>query len=163
MTHRTLAGFIVALVAIVGHSPVLFTDRGLKPAAQRAATAVSLLSVSPGTPSGDADWCIGAERAMLTAHVVGLASMSEVTTGTIEWQVCEGRLDGFPKEDCGGHGFVQWRGAVISDLSSDSTPSIGSQPRVPVLGFRLRYRPAPGSGFLGATSEPFNLDTTCSP
>jgi hypothetical protein len=33
---------------------------------------------------------------------------------------------------------------------------------VPVLGFRLLYRPAPGSGLKRATSESFNLDMTCS-
>jgi hypothetical protein len=153
MSHRTLAGLIIALLASSGQSE-----------AQPAAVEVSLVSVSPGTPSGDGDWCIGAERVMLTAHVVDLASQSEVTEGTIVWQVCQSPLlGGLPKEDCDGHGPARWAGAVISDLSFDSTPSIGTSPLVPVLGFRLQYRPAPGSGFKRATSESFNLDKTCSP
>ena len=108
------------------------------------------MSVSPGTPSGDGDWCIGAERVTLTAHVVDLASQSEVTEGTIVWQVCESRatLEGLPKEDCDdGHGPARWVGQVISDLTSDSTPSLSTGPNVQILGFRLQYRPAPGSGF----------------
>ena len=161
MSHRTLAGLIVALVASSGQSP-----SDLSMAAQLAAVEVSLMSVSPGTPSGDGDWCIGAaEEVMLTAHVVGLASQSEVTEGTIEWQVCESRatLEGLPKEDCDdGHGPARWVGAVISDLSFDSTPSLSTFEDLPVLGWRLQYRPASGSGFKRATSESFNLDRTCS-
>jgi hypothetical protein len=129
--------------------------------AQPAAAEVSLVSVSPGTPSGDGDWCIGAERVTLTAHVVN-ASQIEVTDGTIVWQVCSGPQGGLPKETCDGHGPGRWSGAVLSDLSFDSTPSIGTNPTVPVLGFRLLYRPAPGSGLKRATSESFNLDMTCS-
>ena len=192
MSHRTL--LIVALVASLGPSPVQFsaiaeraasptvlasqpvpamyelassTESDLTTAAQPAATEVSLVSVSPGTPSGDGDWCIGAERVMLTAHAVDVASQSELTTGTIEWQICESRatLEGFPKEACDDeHGPTRWVGAVITDLSADDpTPSIGTEPLVPVLGFRLQYRPAPGSGFKRATSESFNLDMTCLP
>jgi hypothetical protein len=131
--------------------------------AQPAAVEVSLVSVSPGTHSGDGDWCIGAERVTLTAHVVD-TSQNEVTEGTIVWQVCEGpHFEGFPKEACDGHGPARWSGVILSDLSFDSTPSISTDPLVPVLGFRLLYRPAPGSGFRRATSESFNLDKTCSP
>ena len=162
MFHRTLAGMIVALVASSGQSP-----SDLSTAAQPAAVEVSLVSVSPGTRSGD-DWCVGAaEEVILTAHVVDPASQTEVTEGTIEWQVCESRatLDGLPKEDCDdGHGPEHWVGAVISDdLSFDATPSLDTHQTVPVLGFRLQYRPAPASGFKRSTSESFNLDKTCSP
>jgi hypothetical protein len=98
------------------------------------------------------------------AHVIDLASQSELTEGTIVWQVCEGPdFSGFPKEECDEPGPVRWKGAVQSDLSFDSTPSIGTSPVPPVLGFRLQFRPAPGSHFKRATSVPFNLDTTCSP
>jgi hypothetical protein len=155
MFHRTFIGLIVALVASSVLSPA---------AAQPAAVELSLLSVTPGTPSGDNEWCIGAARAMLTAHVVDAASQSEVTEGTIVWQVCQGPdLGGLPKEDCEVPGAPRWVGAVLSDLSFDSTPSIGTAPNVPVLGFRLQFRPAPGGGFQRATSVSFNLDTTCLP
>ena len=130
--------------------------------AQPAAVAVSVVSVSPGSPSGDGDWCIGADPVTLTAHVMD-TSQHEVTEGTILWQVCGDSRGGLPKEACDGHGPARWSGVIVSDLSSDSTPSIGSNPPVPVLGFRLLYRPAQGSGFKRATSEPFNLDMTCSP
>jgi hypothetical protein len=158
MSHRTLAGLIVALVASSGQSP-----SDLSTAAQPAAVAVSLLSVSPATPSGD-DWCVdAAAEVTLTAHVVDLASQSEVAEGTIEWQTCTSpTLEGLPKEDCDGHGPARWAGAVISDLSVDSTPSLHTRFVVPVLGFRLQFRPAPGSGFKRATSASFNLDRTCS-
>ena len=124
------------------------------------------MSVVPGTPSGDGDWCIGADEVTLTAHVLD-PSQNEVTEGTILWQVCEGPRGGLPKEACDGHGPDghapgRWSGVIISDLSSDSTPSIGTNPTVPVLGFRLLYRPAQGSGFKRTTSESFNLDMTCS-
>jgi hypothetical protein len=130
--------------------------------AKPAAAEVSLVSAFPGTPSGDGDWCIGAERVTLTAHVVN-TSQSEVTEGTIVWQECDGPQGGLPKEACDGRGPGRWSGVILSDLSSDSTPSIGTSPRVPVLGFRLLYRPAPGSGLKRATSESFNLDQTCTP
>ena len=171
MKSSVLTGLIVVLAASSGQSPSNAIAGGVASprvmaAAQLAAVDVSLVSVSPGTPSGGGDWCIDAvERVMLTAHVVDLATQREVTTGTVVWQVCQGgrSLEGFPKEACDAHGAARWGGAVISDLSFDSTPSIGSSPLVPVLGFRLQYRPAPGSGFKRATSEPFNLDKTCSP
>ena len=57
--------------------------------AQAAAVEVSLVSVVPGTPSGDGDWCIGAERVTITAHVVD-TSQNEVTEGTLVWQTCHG-------------------------------------------------------------------------
>ena len=119
------------------------------------------MSVGSGTPSGDGDWCIGDDPVTLTAHVLD-PSQNEVTEGTILWQVCEGPREGMPKEACDGHGPARWSGVIISDLSFDSTPSIEPRPRVPVLGFRLQFRPAQGSGFKRVTSEPFNLDTTCS-
>jgi hypothetical protein len=126
-----------------------------------AAVEVSLVSVVPGTPSGVGDWCIGDERVKLTAHVVD-TSQNEMTEGTLEWQLCKGPHGGLPKEACDGQGGARWSGVIVSDLSFDSTPSIGTSPIPPVLGFRLLYSPAQGSGFKRATSEPFNLDTTCS-
>ena len=121
--------------------------------AQAAAAQVSLVSVVPGSPSGDGDWCIGAERITLTGHVVD-AAQNEVTNGTIVWEVCESQRGGLPREACDERGGGRWRGNVISDLSFDSTPSIGTSPRVPVLGFRLQYRPAPGSAFTRAFRAP---------
>jgi hypothetical protein len=128
--------------------------------AQPAAVQVSV-SVSPGTLSSDGDWCTGGLEATLTAHVV--ASQSEVTEGTIVWQACSGgRQGGLPKEACDGHGGARWRDQMFSTLSpTDPTPSIHGGP-LPLLGWRLLYRPAPGSGLKRATSEPFNIDKTCS-
>lgn len=157
MCRRAFAGLVVALST----SSVLF----LAGAAQPGTVAVSLLSVVPGAPSGDDGWCVGTERVMLTAHAVDVASQTELTDGTIVWQVC-GSLSrgGFPKEVCDTDGgSARWRGAVLSELSFDSSPSIGTSPTVPVLGFRMQYRPASGSGLKSATSASFNLDTTCSP
>jgi hypothetical protein len=129
--------------------------------AQPAPAEVSLVSVFPGTPSGDGDWCIGAERVTLTAHVLN-TSQVDVTEGTIVWQECDGPQGGLPKEACDGRGPGRWSGVALSDLSIDSTPSIGASPTVAVLGFRLLFRPAQGSGLKRATSESFNLDMTCS-
>ena len=129
--------------------------------AQPAAVDVSLVSVVPGTPSGDGDWCIGAERVTLTAHVVD-ASQNEVTEGTIVWQTCSGSHGGLPKEACDGHGPGRWIVDVSTNLSFDSTPSISTSPTGPVLGFRLLYSPAQGSRLKRATIESFNLDRTCS-
>ena len=157
MFPRTLAGLIVALVASSAQSQV-------QPAAQPAGVQVILMSVVPGTPSGGGDWCIGTDRVMLTAVVLDPSTQNEVTTGTLVWQVCESASgQGFPKETCAGHGPARWRGAVQSDLAFDSTPSIGTEPIPPVEGFRLQFRPAPGSGLARATSAPFSLDTTCAP
>ena len=133
----------------------------VKPPAQAAAVEVSLVSVVPGTPSGDGDWCIGAERVTTTANVVD-TSQNEVTQGTLVWQTCHGPRGGLPKEACDGPGSGRWTDEILSDLSLDSTPSIEPKPQVPVLGFRLQFRPPQGSGFKRVTSEPFNLDTTCS-
>ena len=156
MSQRAFSSLVLAL----GASSVLL----LAGAAQPGAVAVSLLSVVPGTPSGDGAWCVGTERVMLTAGAVDVASQSELTEGTIVWQVCESPRGGFPKEACDtGVGSARWRGVVLSDLSFDSSPSIGTSPIVPVLGFRMQYRPASGSGLKSATSASFNLDTTCSP
>ena len=128
--------------------------------AQPAAVEVSV-SVSPGTLSSDGDWCTAGQEATITAHVV--ASQSEVTEGTIVWQVCSGgRQGGLPKEACDGQGGARWSDQFVSPLSHDPTPSIYSGP-VPVLGWRLLYRPASGSGLKRATGEPFNIDKTCSP
>jgi hypothetical protein len=133
----------------------------VKPPAQAAAVEVSLVSVVPGTPSGDGDWCIGAERVTTTAHVLD-TSQNEVTQGRLVWQTCHGSRGGLPKEACDGPGSGRWVGDMRSDLSLGSTPSIEPKPQVPVLGFRLQFEPVPGSGFKKTTSEPFNLDTTCS-
>jgi len=134
----------------------------VKPPAQAAAVEVSLVSVVPGTPSGDGDWCIGAERVTTTAHVVD-TSQHEVTQGTLVWQTCHGPRGGLPKEACDGHGGARWRDQMFSTLSpADPTPSIYGGP-LPLLGWRLLYRPASGSGLKRATSEPFNIDKTCSP
>jgi len=162
---RTLASLIAALVAMSALSQVKASESDLSTAARRASVQVSLMSVVPGTPSGGGDWCIGTERVMLTAIVIDPSTQSEVTAGTIVWQVCEGgsQINGFPKEDCAVPGPARWRGAVSSDLAFDSTPSIGTEPIPPVLGFRLQFRPAAGSGLARATSAPFNLDTTCTP
>ena len=162
---RTLAGLIAALVAISALSQVEASESDPSTAARRADVQVSLMSVVPGTPSGGGDWCIGTDRVMLTAIVVDPSTQSEVSAGTIVWQVCEGgsQLTGFPKEDCAATGPARWRGAALSDLAFDSTPSIGTEPLVPVLGFRLQFRPAQGSGLARTPSAPFNLDTTCSP
>ena len=122
---------------------------------------VSLVSVIPGTSSGDGDWCIGEELATLTAHVVNTSSQSEVTEGTLAWQTCGGPHGGLPKEACEGPGPGRWSVSQYKDLSEDSTPSITTNPTAPVLGFRLLYRPAQGSGLRRDTSEPFNIDTTC--
>lgn len=155
MSYRAFASLIVAVVASSSLSVA---------AAQPALVDVSLFSVVPGTPSGGDVWCIGDEPVVLTALVIDVESESEVTEGTIEWQVCQGPdLAGLPKEDCEAPGPARWAGAVLSDLSFDSTPSIGTTPIPPVLGFRLQFRPAPGGHFKRATSAPFNLDTTCSP
>ena len=118
------------------------------------------MSVVPGTPSGDGDWCIGAERVTTTAHVVD-TSQNEVTQGMLVWQTCHGPRGGLPKEACDGRGSGRWADEQMSHLSLDSTPSIQPKPRVPVLGFRLQYQPVQGSGIKRTTSEPFNLDTTC--
>ena len=130
--------------------------------AQPATVEVSLVSVVPGTPSGDGDWCIGAERVTTTAHVLD-TSQNEVTQGRLVWQTCHGSRGGLPKEACDGPGSGRWVGDMRSDLSLGSTPSIEPKPQVPVLGFRLQFEPVQGSGFKRTTSEPFNLDTTCSP
>lgn len=160
---RTLAGLIAALVAIPALSQVKASESDPSTAARRAGVQVSLMSVVPGAPSGGGDWCIGTDRVMLTAIVVNPSTQSEVTEGTIVWQVCDAQFNGLPKEDCAAKGPARWRGAVVSDLAFDSTPSIGTEPLAPVLGFRLQFRPAQGSGLASATSAPFNLDTTCSP
>ena len=160
MSHRALVGLIVALVASCVLSPA---------AAQSAAVEVSLVSVIPGTPTGDGDWCVGGlgsrpDPVALTAHVVHLASQSEVTEGTLEWQVCESPRGGFPKEVCDtGGGPARWKAAVLSFLDFDSMPTLVTRFKLPVLGFRMQYRPVPGSVFKTATSASFNLDRTCSP
>jgi len=129
--------------------------------ARAASVEVSLVSVVPGTSSGDGDWCIGDERATLTAHVVNTSSQTEVTEGTVVWQTCHGPQGGLPKEACEGPGPGRWSAAILSDLSLDSTPSISTDPTAPVLGFQLLYRPAAGSGLRRDTSESFNIDATC--
>jgi hypothetical protein len=123
------------------------------------------VSVSPGTPAGVSDWCVGVgDQVVVTAHVV--AAQAEVTEGTVTWQLCQSRGGlpaALPKEECQRSGSGRWAPAVTSDLSFDSTPSLVTGFTVPTLGFRLQYSPGPRSGLKRATSEPFNLDRTCSP
>jgi hypothetical protein len=158
MSHRTLASLIVALAASSVLSPA---------AAQPAPVEVILLSVTPGTPSGDGDWCVGAEEVTLTAHVVDVASQSEVTEGQLWWQFCVtptlGTLVGVPKEDCDATGPPRWISASGDDLSVVNPSSFTHTPGVSVLGVRVQFRPAPGGEFQRTTSVPFNLDTTCGP
>jgi len=131
-------------------------------AAIAANVEVSLLSVTPGTPSGDGDWCIGTGRVTLTAHVVDLSTSAEISKGKIIWQFCANTaLGGLPKEECALGGMGRWTGEVLSDLARDATPSIQPNPRVPIIGVRLQFRPAPGSTFKRDLSPPFNLDRTC--
>ena len=153
MSHRAVIGVVVALV--VGGS-------GVSMQAQSTAAVVSLISVVPGTAVVDGDWCVGADpQIVLTAHVV--ASQREVTAGKVVWQTCDdpSSLQGLPKEECQKGGSGRWKGVVISDLSFDSTPSLATSFRLPILGFRLQYSPGPRSGLKTATSAPFNLDRTC--
>ncbi len=84
----------------------------VRPQAPAAAVEVSLVSVVPGTPSGDGNWCIGEERVTLTGHVVD-TSQNEVTEGTIVWQTCHGPHGGLPKEACEGQGGARWNGVVL--------------------------------------------------
>jgi hypothetical protein len=155
MSHRVVAGLIVALV----------TGSGQPTEAQPAPVEVSLVSVSPGTPAGVSDWCVGVgDQVVVTAHVV--AAQAEVTAGTVTWQVCENRggvPGALPKEECQRGGSGRWVPAIISDLSFDSTPSLATNFQIPTIGFRLQFSPGSRSGLKRATSEPFNLDRTCSP
>ena len=177
MTIRTATLSVALIFTICGcsssspTSPSTPTATSLTPPGSSATTGsarapsagvqVSLVNVVPGTPSGDGDWCIGAERVTLTAHVVD-TSQNEVTEGRLVWQTCHGSRGGLPKEACDGSGPGRWNAEQWIHLAIDSTPSIQPRPRVPVLGFRLQYQPAKGSGFKATTSESFNLDTTCS-
>ena len=115
MTHRTLAG-LIALLAISPLSQAQTSESDLSAAARPADVQVSLMSVVPGTPSGGGDWCIGTARVMLTAIVVNPATQSEVTEGTIVWQVCESvsQLDWVPEGGLRREGGpVRWRGAAL--------------------------------------------------
>ena len=164
MTHRTLAG-LIALLAISPLSQVQAGGSDLSTAARPADVQVSLLSVVPGTPTGDGDFCIGTGRVMLTAVAFDPSTQIELTQGMIVFELCVSQSSGgFPKEDCARKGGAeQWRAIALWDLALDSTPTLGTQPQVPVLGWRLQFRPAKGSGYARATSAPFNLDTTCGP
>jgi hypothetical protein len=157
MFHRTFSGLIVALVASSVLSPA---------AAQPAPVEVILLSVTPGTPSGD-DWCVGNAEVTLTAHVVDVATQTEVTEGQLWLQFCVtptlGTLVGSPKEDCDATGSPRWISASGHDLSVVNPPSFTHTTGVSVLGVRFQFRPAPGGEFQRTTSVPFNLDTTCGP
>ena len=141
----------------------VFASTILLPTVVLAADAeVSLLSASPATPSGDGDWCIETGRVTLTAHVVDLSTNAEISTGKIVWQFCANvALGGLPKEECTQGGLGRWTGEVISFLTRDATPSIQPNPRVPILGARLQFRPAAGSPYKRDLSPPFNLDRTC--
>ena len=151
MSHRAAVGVILALVAGSGQSMQ----------AQPAAVAVNLLSVVPGTPAGVNDWCVGDQPVVLTAQVV--ASGVEVTQGTVAWQVCESHSGGLPKEGCQRGGSGRWKTSQFSELWFDSTPSLETPFRLPILGFRLQFSPVARSGLKRAIGEPFNLDRTCSP
>lgn len=153
MSRRTLALVIVALAAAA--APLLAV-------AQPAQTDVIIESVVPGTLTGNNEWCIGTGPVVITAHVVDLASQSQLTQGTVTWQFCARSFVGVPKEDCDGRGAARWLNASVSNLSADSTPSFAHDPVVPVLGVRILFRPARGDGFKRA-SVSLNLNTTCSP
>jgi hypothetical protein len=153
MLHRTLRRLLITGFA----SSILF------PTAVLAADAeVSLLSATPAAPSGDGDWCIGTSRVTLTAHAVDLSTSAEISKGRIVWQFCANvALGGLPKEECTQGGLGRWTGEVISILAHDATPSIQPNPRVPIIGVRLQFRPAAGSPYKRDLSPPFNLDRTC--
>ncbi len=154
MLNRSLERILIAGVAssVLWPAPVLAAD-----------VEVKLLSVVPGTRSGDGDWCIGTTGAVtLTAHAIDLSTSSRIAEGEIVWQFCaNSALGGLPKEECRRGGMGRWMGEVRSFLNHDSTPSIQPNPRVPILGVRLKYRPAAGSGLKTDLSPPFNLDRTC--
>jgi len=158
MSHRTLASLIVALVASSVLSPA---------AAQPAAVEVIIDSVTPGTPSGDGDWCIGDAEVELIAHVVDVASQSVVTEGQLWMQFCVARtlgaLNGFAKEDCEATGPPRWLSISGHDLAAVNPADFTHNPGVLALGVRFQFRPASGGEFQRATSVPFNLDTTCGP
>jgi hypothetical protein len=157
MSHRTVAGLIIALVASSGWS--------LAAAAPPAPVVVNLVSVIPGTPSGDDAWCVGDGQVTFTPRVVDLETQSPVTEGMVWWQLCSTSADVFPMEDCDAPGASRWQSQGGHDLSAVSPPSFSFVPSVvgAVLGVRFQYRPAPGGAFKRATSASFNLDTTCSP
>ena len=120
------------------------------------------MDVTPGTPSGDGDWCVGAEQVTLRAHAVDAATQTEITEGMIWWQFCVSpNLGAFPKEDCDATGPPRWRAELGDDLSVRNPSSITFTPNVPVMGLRVQYRPTPGGK--RTTSVSFNLDTTCGP
>ncbi len=156
MSHRAVIGVLVALVLGSGQS------MQAQSAPVAAAVAVELVSVVPGTAVVDGDWCVGDvttnPEIVLSARVVG--SEGQVTDGKVVWQTCGNHLGGLPKKECQKGGSGRWKVAVISDLSFDSTPSIGTSFRLPILGFRLQYSPE-RRGLKQATSAPFNLDRTC--
>ena len=154
MPHRHLGRILVAGVANAVVFPAV---------AQLAPVEVSLLSVSPGTASGDGDWCIPTTGAVtLTAHAVDLSTSAEIAEGEIEWQFCVNRaLGGLPKEECARGGMGRWVGGVSSFLNLDSTPSIDPNPSVAIAGVRLKFRPAPGDHLKRDLSPSFNLDRTC--
>ena len=155
MFQRTLTGPIVILVA----SSVL-----PQAAAQPAPVAVSLVSVTPATPSGDDDWCIGSATVSLAASVIDLSTQSEVAEGILVWQFCANpALGGLPKEECEATPRKgRWIGDILDDLAEESPATLNNvNPAVPVLGVRLLFRPAPGGEFKRTLSAPSNLDRTC--
>ena len=154
MPYRTLASLIVALAA----SSVLSSA-----AAQPAPVEIVLDGVTPGSPSGDGDWCVGAAQITVTAHVVDIASQSEVEEGVLFLMFCTiPNLGAFPKEDCDVPGPARYGDGLGEDLAMRPL-SITFTPNLPVMGVRLQYRPARGGHFRRATSVAFNIDTTCSP
>ena len=156
MFHRTHTGPVVTLLLSSTLSQAM---------AEPVPVEVSLASVTPGTLSGDGDWCIGSATVSLTASVIDLSTNGEVTEGELVWQFCvnPGSLGGRPKEDCAA---IPRRGRWSSDQSTDlavvspaTLNNVNSQ--APVQGVRLFFRPAPGGGLKRAYSAPSNLDRTC--
>ena len=157
MSHRIVAVLIIALVASSGWS--------LAAAAPPAPVVVNLVSVIPGTPSGDDAWCVGDGQVTLTPRVVDLETQSQVTEGMVWWQLCSTSADVFPMEDCDAPGAPRWQSQGGQDLSAVSPLAFSFVPSAvgTVTGVRFQYRPTPAGAFQRATSASFNLDTTCSP
>src|SRR5262245_1972989 len=181
MSHRVLAGLIIALVASSGLSPVQLSARAEAAQPAPAPTVkVELIDVAEvvpdpqGGPSvlvpatlcpNQIDWLVGAlttpaTRVLLTANAIDLtrSTQPELTDGEIALQVCERHRQDFPKEECDVAHAARWNTEVfIPDISRDSTPTFGTSFQSSVFGFRFQYVPVPGSGFERATSASFNI------
>ena len=159
MSHRALAGLIVALVASSGQSPV--QPSALAEAGPPVAVEV-LVTASPGTQTAAGDWCIGDAPAItLTPQV---HNTEPVTEGTIVWQVCQQQHQSVPRVYCDGHGgHGRWSNQVMTFLSGPAPSSITTMQDELVQGWRVQFQPTHGSGLERATSDSFNLDRTCLP